>query len=140
MSVIQSLKVQIMIVRRIDEVKGSKREVTAPNGNWMSRRLLLRDDDMGFSLHETIIYARTVTKIWYKNHLEAVYCVQGEGEVESIKDGEVYPIKPGVMYALDKHDKHYLRAFDNDLRLICVFNPAMTGGEVHDAEGSYPLK
>jgi hypothetical protein len=23
------------------------------------------------------------------------------------------------------------------LRLVCVFNPALTGGEIHDADGSY---
>ena len=95
---------------------------------------------MGFSFHETIIYAGTETMIWYKNHLEAVYCVEGEGELETIIDGKVYSIKPGTMYALNKHDKHYLRAFEEDLRLLCVFNPALTGDEIHDKEGSYPLK
>jgi L-ectoine synthase len=127
-----------MIVRTINDIKGSKREVIAPNGNWASRRLLLKDDNMGFSFHETIIFAGTETTIWYKNHLEAVYCVEGEGEVETINDGKIYPILPGTMYALDKHDKHYLRALNNDLRLICVFNPALVGNEVHDEEGSYP--
>jgi len=42
----QSLKVLIMIVRTIDEVLGSDREVTAINGNWVSRRLLLDEDAM----------------------------------------------------------------------------------------------
>lgn len=127
-----------MITRTIDDIKGSKREVIAPNGNWASRRLLLKDDNMGFSFHETIIFAGTETMIWYKNHLEAVYCVEGEGEVETINDGKIHPIKPGTMYVLDKHDKHYLRAFNRDLRLLCVFNPPLAGDEVHDEDGSYP--
>lgn len=127
-----------MIVRTINEIKGTESEVEADN--WVSRRLLLKNDNMEFSFHETIIYAGTETKIWYKNHLEAVYCVEGEGEVETINDGEKHSIKPGTMYALNKHDKHYLRAFDTDLRLICVFNPPLTGDEIHDEEGSYPLK
>jgi L-ectoine synthase len=25
------------------------------------------------------------------------------------------------------------------MRLICVFNPALVGDEVHDEDGSYPL-
>jgi L-ectoine synthase len=129
-----------MIVRTISELIGTPREVVSSNGNWVSRRLLLRDDGMGFSFHETIIYAGTETLIWYKNHLEAVYCVDGEGEVESLIDGEHYPIKPGTMYALNKHDKHVLRAFQDDLRLVCVFNPPLTGDETHDEDGSYPLK
>ncbi len=127
-----------MIVRRIEDIKGTEQEVFAPNGNWVSRRILLKDDNMGFSFHETVIFKGTQTKIWYKNHLEAVYCVEGEGEVETTRDGKVYPLQPGTLYALDKHDQHYLRALGSDLRLLCVFNPPLSGGEVHDRDGSYP--
>jgi len=98
--------------------------------------LLLKKDGMGFGLHETIIFAGTETHIWYKNHLEAVYCVDGEGEVETIADGKIYRIVPGVMYALNEHDEHYLRAF-KDMRLVCVFNPPLDGAEIHLPDGSY---
>lgn len=125
-----------MIVRTLDEIINTERDVKTEN--WSSRRLLLKSDGMGFSLHETIIYAGTETYIWYKNHLEAVYCVGGEGEIETIADGKIYPIKDGTMYALNEHDKHYLRA-KTDLRLICVFNPPLAGKEVHDEHGVYPL-
>jgi L-ectoine synthase len=123
-----------MIVRKISDIAGSEQEVVT--ANWASRRMLLKDDGMGFSFHETIIFPGTETLIWYKNHLEAVYCVEGEGEVELIPEGAVYPIEPGTMYALDKNDKHYLRA-KSRMRLICVFNPPLTGREVHDEEGVY---
>jgi len=125
-----------MIVRTLDEILGTENDVKAET--WASRRLLLKDDNMGFSFHDTIIYAGTETHIWYKNHLEAVYCVGGEGEIETISDGKVYPIKDGTMYALDKHDEHYLRA-TKDMRMICVFNPPLTGQETHDKDGAYPL-
>ena len=121
------------------EIEGTHREVKAENNNWLSKRILLKEDNMGFSLHETIIYAGSETLIWYKNHLEAVYCIEGEGELETTVDGTIYSIKPGTMYALDQHDKHYLRAFDEDLRLICVFNPPLEGNEVHDEDGSYDI-
>ena len=127
-----------MLVRKIDEIRGTAREVHAENDNWVSTRLLLKDDNMGFSLHETIIHAGTETMIWYKNHLEAVYCLEGKGEVETVEDGRVYAIVPGTMYALDSNDKHYLRAFE-DMRLVCVFNPALVGSEVHQEDGSYPI-
>jgi len=125
-----------MIVRTLDEILDTEKEVKADT--WASRRLLLKDDNMGFSFHDTIIYAGTETHIWYKNHLEAVYCVGGEGEIETISDGKVYPIKDGTMYALDKHDEHYLRA-TKDMRMVCVFNPPLTGKETHDKDGVYPL-
>ncbi|MEA2101190.1 MAG: ectoine synthase [Thermodesulfobacteriota bacterium] len=125
-----------MIVRTLNEVKGTSREVYAENNNWVSRRLLLKDDRMGFSMHDTVIFAGTQTHIWYKNHLEAVYCVEGKGEIETLSDGKLYPILPGTIYALDKNDEHYLRAHE-DLHLVCTFSPALRGDEVHRADGSY---
>lgn len=125
-----------MIVRSIDDIRGTPQEVAAPN--WVSRRLLLARDGMGFSFHETTILAGTETHIHYRNHLEAVFCVAGEGEIETVADGRRHAIRPGVMYALDRHDEHYLRA-RSEMRLVCVFNPPLTGREVHDEQGVYPL-
>ncbi len=127
-----------MIVRALDEIEGTPRDVRAPNGNWVSRRLLLKSDEMGFSMNDTIIFAGTETHIWYSNHLEAVYCIEGKGEVETLDDGRTYTIEPGTLYALNDHDEHLLRAFE-DMRLVCVFNPALVGDEVHRADGSYAL-
>jgi L-ectoine synthase len=125
-----------MIVRSVEEVKDTERDVRTPN--WVSRRLLLKSDGMGFSLHETTVFPGTETTICYANHLEAVYCIAGEGEVETLEDGKVHTIRPGVVYALNRHDRHYLRA-RTEMRLVCVFNPPVTGREVHDANGVYPL-
>lgn len=125
-----------MIVRDLASLRGTDSEVHA--STWVSRRLLLKRDGMGFSLHETILYSGTETRMWYRNHLEAVYCVEGEGEIEDLARGERHIITPGTMYALNEHDKHVLRARSN-LRMVCVFNPPCTGAETHDADGSYPL-
>ncbi len=128
-----------MIIKKIKEIEGTDQEVFAESGNWVSRRLLLKKDGMGFSFNETIIFANTETPIWYKNHLEAVYCIEGEGEVELVETGEIIPIAPGTLYALDQHDHHLLRARDRDMRLMCVFTPPLVGREVHQADGSYAL-
>lgn len=126
-----------MIVKHLEDIIGTEDDVKAET--WNSRRLLLRKDGMGFSMHDTIIYKGTETHIWYQNHLEAVYCISGDGEIETIKDGKKYEIKPGMLYALNEHDEHYLRANSEDLHLVCVFNPPVTGKEVHDEDGVYPL-
>lgn len=126
-----------MIVRDLTEVVGTDRDVEAPT--FSSRRMLLAKDGMGFSLHDTILFAGTETKIHYRNHLEAVYCIEGSAEIVELDgDGAVYEIKPGVMYALDGHERHLLRAI-TDFRALCVFNPPLTGREVHDEDGVYPL-
>jgi L-ectoine synthase len=124
-----------VIVRSLDDVSGSDREVRADN--WISRRLFLRQDGMGFSLHDTVILAGTETRMCYRNHLEAVYCVGGRGSIEVLATGEVFPIEDGTAYALDQHDEHVLRA-ESDMRMVCVFNPPVDGREVHDETGAYP--
>lgn len=124
-----------MIVRTLEDVLGTDREVEADT--WISRRLLLADEGMGFSFHDTLIKAGTETRIHYKHHLESVYCIEGEGEIETLPDGTVHPIAPGTLYALDRHDLHLLRA-RTQLRMMCVFNPAITGREVHGPDGAYP--
>jgi len=125
-----------MIVRKLTDIIGTDRDVD--DGNWVSRRLLLRKDGMGFSMHETILRAGTETYMWYKHHLEAVYCIDGEGEVEDLATGTIHRLEPGTLYALDEHDKHIVRA-KTDIRTICVFYPPLSGREVHDEEGVYPL-
>lgn len=125
-----------MIVRQLEDILNSGRDVKGET--WNSRRLILNDDKVGFSVHDTIMKAGTKTTMWYKNHIEAVYCIEGEGEIETLADGKVYPIKPGTLYLLNDHDKHQVRP-KTDVRMVCVFNPPVTGREVHDEEGAYPL-
>lgn len=126
-----------MIVRSLNQIKGTDLDVETEK--WASRRLLVKRDGLGFSLSETTIHPGSESIIWYKNHFEACYCVEGEGEIESLSpDRQRSKIEPGTLYALDKHDRHILRAFTT-LKLICVFNPALSGTEVHDRDGSYPL-
>ena len=124
-----------MIVRKLDEILNTDRDVNAPT--WNSRRLLLAKDGMGFSLHDTVIHAGTETRIWYQHHLEAVYCIEGDGEIVVQPDGPTYPISAGAMYALNENEHHLLRARTR-MRMICVFNPPVHGAEVHDKNGVYP--
>jgi len=123
-----------MIVKHLEDVIGTEFDIDTPT--WNSRRLILKKDNVGFSLHDTIIKAGTETMIWYKHHIEAVYCVEGEGEIELIDTQETYSIRPGTLYVLNGHEKHWLRG-KTEMRMVCVFNPPCTGQEVHDEEGAY---
>jgi L-ectoine synthase len=125
-----------MIVRRLSDLDGTDRDVEAPT--WRSRRFVLARDGVGFSFHDTVLYAGTETSMWYAHHIEAVYCVGGEGELVNDETGEVHPLHDGTMYLLDGHEHHTVRA-KTDLRMACVFNPPVTGREVHDENGVYPL-
>lgn len=127
-----------MIVRNLHEAEQSSRRIVSPDGNWESTRLLLKGDNMGFSFHITTIYAGADFRMHYQNHLESVYCISGSGEVETLADNRVYPIEAGTLYILDKHDEHILRAH-SEMKMACVFNPPLSGKEVHNAEGAYEL-
>jgi L-ectoine synthase len=126
-----------MIVRTLQDCVNTERQVKSQN--WDSIRMLLKDDEMGFSFHITTIYANTETPIHYQNHLESVYCMSGNGEVETVSDGKVHKIEAGTLYILDKHDKHLLRGGSEDMKMACVFNPPLSGKEIHDENGVYPL-
>ena len=125
-----------MIVKSLEEIKGSVDHVD--DKNWESRRFILKKDGMGFSLHDTIIRAGTESIFWYKYHQEAVYCIEGEGEIEDLTNNKLYKISAGTMYALDGNERHCLRA-KTDMRMVCVFNPPCTGRETHDEDGAYIL-
>ena len=125
-----------MIVRNLREISGTERETSAKT--WTSRRLLLKSDGMGFSLHDTILYAGTATEMEYQNHLEAVYCIEGQGRLKDPANDKEYSIEPGTMYALSQNERHILFA-DTQLRMVCAFNPPIVGSETHDENGVYPL-
>lgn len=126
-----------MIVRDLQHASTTDRRVDSEG--WSSVRLLLKDDAMGFSFHITTIHAGAALEMCYKNHLESVYCISGEGSIEDLASGEVHDIRPGVLYALDRHDRHVLRA-RSEMTMACVFNPPVTGREVHGPDGAYPLE
>ena len=125
-----------MRIRTLQDCENSERRVKSTT--WQSVRMLLNEDKMGFSFHITTIYAGTETPMHYQQHLESVYCISGTGEIKDLATGQVHAIAPGTLYILDKHDKHILYAH-SELSLACVFNPPLTGQEVHNKEGSYPL-
>lgn len=91
---------------------------------------------MGVTLTDAVLEAGLDEIWWYKNHLEAVYCLEGEATLEDLATGTLYEVKPGTLYALDNHERHRMRVTQR-MRVICTFVPPLVGGEIHDADGSY---
>ncbi len=126
-----------MIVRNIDDLKTSGNYREKP-GVWTSARYLLDEDGVGFTLTQTTVSAGSTQIMEYKNHLEASLIIEGQGELTDMINNQVYQLGPGSMYALDKHDRHQLKAI-TAMKIVCVFMPALYGPETHDEHGSYPL-
>lgn len=119
-----------MIVRNLSEVP------SVDWGNGVSRRFLLQSDGMNYTVTDTIVLAGTKSRLEYRNHLESCYCIEGTGEVVDLA-GNSYPLEPGTLYALNNHDPHFLIADpDADLRLVCVFSPALRGDEFHSLDAA----
>ena len=74
----------------------------------------------------------------YVHHVESVYCTSGEGTLFDDENGTSYELRPGTLYVLDGHETHRVVA-RTDIRCVCVFTPPVTGREVHDENGVYPL-
>lgn len=125
-----------MIVRDFNEILKNEPARVVSDAQWTSVRLLLAGDGMGFSFHITTLEAGSEHTFEYKNHFESVYCMQGKGSITDLATGKTHAIQPGVMYALNEHDRHTLRA-EEKLVMACAFNPPVTGTEVHREDGSY---
>ena len=123
-----------MYTRSCEEVE--KTDFFVDWGNGTSHRLLTEKDGMGFTVCHTVVRAGTRSRLQYRNHLEACYCIGGSGGIEDL-DGRKYPVVPGTIYVLDQHDDHILYADEGeDMILVSVFNPPLKGTERHKLDGS----
>jgi len=113
-----------------------ERVVECPRGGFTSHRLLLADDDMGYTMTKTVVHPGEPQRWHYKHHLESCYCVSGKGLLTNVGTGQYWSIEADTTYVLDAHEEHQFEALEETV-LICVFNPPLTGREVHRDDGSY---
>ncbi len=121
-----------MLVRGPEDVK------VVEWGNGLSYRYLVQADKMGFTVCHTYVNPGSKSRLEYRQHLEACFCIAGRGWVTTASGSESHELRPGVMYALNEHDAHFLIADpEAGLELISVFNPPLRGDERHnlDADG-----
>lgn len=112
------------------------RIVHCPKGGFVSNRIILESDNMGYGMTKTVVPVGERQFWHYKNHLESCYCISGKGLLTNQRTGECWTIGPDTTYVLDHNDPHYFKALE-EVTLICVFNPPLNGQEVHQEDGSY---
>ncbi|GFE51854.1 L-ectoine synthase [Roseobacter cerasinus] len=115
-----------MIIQNLHDLRGSQRYTSRPN--WDSTRLIVADDQMGFSLHVTRIFPGETGLTEYPEHVEAAYCLSGRATLIYDDGATRTEIAPGVVYALNQHDPHRMVVHE-ELNLVCVFNPPLAGSE-----------
>ena len=126
-----------MTVKYLDELRAAGREKTVAGGSARSIRILLQEDNVGFTLCDVNLASGNKNVLWYKHHWEANYILQGHGKVSDLSTGEQWALEPSVMYIVGPQDRHSMEAL-TDLHLISIFNPPLEGSEQHDAEGTLP--
>lgn len=126
-----------MIVKTYDSLAGTKGETVLGGGRAVTRRFLLKEDGVGITFSDIRIKPGQGRQLWYKNHVETNYVIEGEGTLEDLDTGKTYELRPGTLYVLDKHDRHRIIT-KTPMRMVCVFTPPLVGGEVHDEDGAYP--
>ena len=126
-----------MFVKTIDSVTAEGNSFAFADGDVQVVRMLNAGDGMGFSLSRTSVKAGVTQDLWYKNHWEANLLLDGTLEVIDKTTGDHHVLGKGDVYCVGPNDPHQLVS-QTDVELLCVFNPPLTGEEVHDDDGAYP--
>ena len=90
-------------------------------------RYITQADGCGFTISTPRSQPGLNSNLWYKNHVEANYILEGEGAVEDLTTGEKWDLAPGTMYFVGPKDRHRLSS-STDFYLVSVFNPPLVGG------------
>lgn len=126
-----------MCVKTIEDVRKAGMERTVAGGVAVAVRYLTVDDNLGFSMSAVRLKAGAEADLWYKHHWEANLVLDGTLEVTDCATGEVHTMGPGGLYLVGPGDRHHVKAL-TDVHAVSVFDPPLTGKEVHDEDGSYP--
>jgi L-ectoine synthase len=118
-----------MFVKHVKEIIGTERD--ASGEGWKSRRLILAQDGLKYSVHETTIDETVSLRFCYAGHCETVYCIDGVGSIQNLKTGEKWDIKPGTIYSVGIGDDHLVES-QTVMKLLCIFDPPLKGQEEAD--------
>lgn len=127
-----------MLVRTPDDVRaaGHEREFTGDTGR--IAHFITASDQVGLSYAAVRLKPGHRSEHRYKHHTTACLVLEGALEVTDIGTGTVRRLGPGGLYCAGPEDRHRLHAVD-EVHMISVFNPPLTGSDVLDSEGGYPL-
>jgi len=125
-----------VLVRTLADLEAAGRVLDLASGT-RSARYVVAADRLGYSYNDNRGMAGNDITLWYKNHWEANFIIEGRGEVADLTTGQAWTLEPGVMYIVGPNDRHRLR-LSQDSHFLSIFCPPLRGDERHDPEGGYP--
>ncbi|MCH9035941.1 MAG: ectoine synthase [Chloroflexi bacterium] len=108
---------------------------TATSGTARTSFYLSPDDGCGLTI--SLPRGTADSMLWYRNHIEANYVLEGEATVEDLATGQEWQLGPGSLYVVGPRDRHRLKA-EKEVYFMSIFNPPLKGDETRDADGAYP--
>ena len=109
-----------MFIKRLADT----RVVGISHGRTKAYRYLTQDDECGFTMSTPRSPAGKGIVLWYQNHVEANYVLEGEGSVEDLTTGEKWDLAPGSVYFVGPKDRHQTQT-STGFYLLSVFNPPL---------------
>ena len=125
-----------MIIRNVNQQKDAGHLHKVAWGLMDTVRLILAEDQSGFSVSDVTVTEDMDVVLQYKNHIEANIFLHGGGSLENLSTGEVHDVYAGVTYVVFPKDRHRVK-LSAGTRLICIFNPPLEGDESHNEDGGY---
>ena len=126
-----------MFVRTPSDVRAAGHYSEAPDGSRSIAHIVTRSDEVGFSYSDVHLRRGYRSDHRYKHHRTASLVLEGTLEVTDRANGRVDRLGPGGLYCVGPGDGHQLSAVE-DVHMISIFNPPLTGQETLDADGGYP--
>ncbi|XP_038067200.1 uncharacterized protein LOC119737152 isoform X2 [Patiria miniata] len=133
----------LAVVRSLSEVVGTDRDIDWGGGH--SRRYLIKQDGFPLGIHNTWVYPKTCSRMCYMNHIEGAYYIAGKVtyEWQDTSGDWVHATTKtdsanGTNYLMNMHDCHVVKVHDEEALCICIFDPVLTGDEIHHlSEGGF---
>ena len=127
----------LAVVRHLSELVGTERDVDWTSGR--SHRYLIKEDGFPIGLHNTSVYAKTKSKLEYRNHIESVYYIAGKATYhwadtngKWVKEETKIDKDNGTTFFMNLNDPHLVEIDDKESCCLCIFDPVLGGKETHD--------
>lgn len=126
----------LAVVRHLSELVGTERDIDWTSGR--SRRYLIKEDGFPLGLHNTSVYAKTKSRLEYRNHIESVYYIAGratyhwaDADGKWIHEESRIDKDNGTSFLMNLHDPHLVEIHDQESYCVAVFDPVLAGKETH---------
>ncbi|TMW55682.1 hypothetical protein Poli38472_010564 [Pythium oligandrum] len=120
--------------------------IATENGAVESRRYVVRNDGLGFSMQHEVLRKDTPVRLEFRNHVYAVLVTKGSGSLQLFDShGNAisrhhHELTEGSCFALSASEQIEITAKTDELHVVSVMNPPLAGDEQRNPDtGVFPV-